>query len=350
MPLLKLYKERTANAPDTEHTQALLRVAILTSACLYLIYLRFTASIGIGVAVIIFSSYIFSLLLFLHILLYPGINIPRRIIGLIHDPLITTWIFYLMDEKMAMYLFVYTWVAIGNGFRFGVQYLYASAALGTSGIILLLFSSPIWQTNWYFGIGILITNVAVTVYTGALLHQLKSAQSRLEIIATHDSLTGLANRRLFNDRLRVAMILSQRHRRHLALLYFDLDDFKLVNDNYGHHVGDELLKTIAATVRDCIRESDTFARLGGDEFVIIFDSLTSHDEAYPVSKRILKAVESIKEVKGHPLNISASIGVAMLNYTKRDIPITLENFIKAADGAMYRAKKSGKGRIEYAEA
>ena len=350
MPLLKLYKERTANGPDTEHTQALLRVVIETSACLYLIYLRFTSSIGIGVVAIALSSFTFSILLLLHILRYPHVNIPRRIIGLIHDPLITTWIFYLVNEKMAMYLFVYTWVAIGNGFRFGVRYLYASAALGTLGIAVLLFLSPSWQANWYYSIGIFITNIAVTAYTGALLHQLKSAQSKLERIATQDSLTGLANRRLLIEKLRIAIILSQRHSHHLSLLYFDLDNFKPVNDKYGHHLGDDLLRTVATNVRECIRESDTFARLGGDEFVIIFDYLTSHDDAILGSHRVLKVVESITEVRGHPLKVSASIGMATLNSAKKNIPITPENFIKAADKAMYTAKKNGKGRVEFVEA
>ncbi|MCG6535855.1 MAG: hypothetical protein L7F78_14435, partial [Syntrophales bacterium LBB04] len=97
---------------------------------------------------------------------------------------------------MVMYFSVYTWVAIGNGFRFGSRYLYASAILGTIGITLLLLFAPDWQTNWYFGIGVLITNISVTGYAGLILKQLKSAQAQLEIRATHDPLTGIANRRL----------------------------------------------------------------------------------------------------------------------------------------------------------
>ena len=349
MGLLQFYKERTIHRPDTEHTQALLRVIILTSACLYIAYLRFNFAIGTGVTAVVFSSYLFSILLFVHILRYPDINVKRRILGLIHDPIITTIVFYLVNEKMAMYLFIYTWVAIGNGFRFGARYLYASGALGTLGISVLLLFAPDWQKNWYFGTGVLLTNIAVTAYTGAILNQLKLAQAQLEQRATHDPLTGLANRRLLIDRLRHAMILNHRHMRPIALLYFDLDDFKLINDNYGHQVGDDLLMAVASEIHECIRESDTFARLGGDEFVIVFDSLTSHDDAFLGSHRVLQAVESITKVSGHQVKVSASIGLAKLNYRGKTPLITPENFIKAADEAMYKAKKSGKARIEFVE-
>ena len=349
MRLLQLYKEHTAHRPDTEHTQALLRVIILTSACIYIVYLRFNFDIGTGVTAIVFSSYLFSILLFAHVLRYPDINVTRRIIGLIHDPIITTWVFYLVNEKMAIYLFIYTWVAIGNGFRFGAPYLYASAALGTFGISALLLFAPDWQTNWYFGTGVLIMNIAVTGYTGALLNQLKLAQAKLEQRATHDPLTGLANRRLLIDRLRHAMILNHRHMRPLALLYFDLDDFKLINDNYGHQVGDDLLRAVASKIRECIRESDTFARWGGDEFVIVFDSLQGHEDALPGSHRILQAVQSLTKVGGHSVKVSASIGLAKLNCREETRLITPEDFIKAADEAMYKAKNGGKARIEFVE-
>ena len=349
MRLLQLYKERTAHRPDTEHTQALLRVLILTSACIYIVYLKFNSDAGPGVTAVVFLSYLFSILLFAHILRYPDINVTRRILGLIHDPLIATVVFYLVNEKMAMYLFIFTWVAIGNGFRFGAPYLYASGALGTLGIAALLRFASDWQTNWYFGAGVLITNIAVTGYTGAILNQLKLAQAKLEQKATHDPLTGLANRRLLFDRLRHAMVLNHRHMRPLALLYFDLDDFKLINDNYGHQVGDDLLRTVASKIRECIRESDTFARWGGDEFVIVFDSLQSQEDALLGSHRIMHAIESLTKVGGHQVKVSASIGLAKLNHGGTTRLITPEDFIRAADEAMYKAKKNGKARIESVE-
>jgi len=296
----------------------------------------------------VFSMFISTSLL-VHLLIYPSINTSRRLVGLVHDQIFATLLLVLADEKASLFLFVYAWVAIGNGFRYGVKYLYASSALGFLCLSFVFLKSEYWQQHQLFGIGVLIMTVALTGFTANLFTRLKNAHHEIEKMATHDSLTGLPNRRLLVDRLKNSMLLNPRHSRCVGVVYFDLDGFKAVNDQHGHQAGDLLLKEVALKVQACIRETDTFARLGGDEFVIVLDSLMPPADPTFVARRILNAIESIQEIEGKKIKISASIGLAKLTQINETIESDPELVIKSADEAMYKAKKTGKGRIELVE-
>jgi diguanylate cyclase (GGDEF)-like protein len=234
-------------------------------------------------------------------------------------------------------------VTVGNGFRFGVKYLAWSGLLGALGIGSLALSAPAWKTHEMIGIGVFISHLLVTVYTGVLLSRLHRMQDQLQTMATHDILTGLPNRRLFMDRL--GQVLAGRHRESMACLYLDLDGFKGVNDRYGHQVGDLLLKAVAARLTDCIRRSDLPARLGGDEFAVILDGLTSPDDARALAIQIIDAIESIADLDGRPIRISTSVGIAFLPAGELKGPPIAETLVRSADEAMYGAKKSARGQF-----
>lgn len=171
-------------------------------------------------------------------------------------------------------------------------------------------------------------------------HELERCQSesRFAYLATHDTLTGLANRNLFLDRLRHAMARARRCDTRLALLFLDLDKFKQVNDTYGHGAGDKLLKMVAERICGSVRGDDTVARLSGDEFVVILESITTHQGAATSVEAIKDKLVQPFRITGETLNIDVSIGMAIYPDDSEDI----EELIKIADDAMYEAK--GKNR------
>jgi diguanylate cyclase (GGDEF)-like protein/PAS domain S-box-containing protein len=167
----------------------------------------------------------------------------------------------------------------------------------------------------------------------------KLAEERIQRVAHHDSLTGLPNRLLFNDRLNQAISLAKRDSRQFALLYLDLDKFKPVNDTLGHTAGDELLKGVATRIRDQVRESDTVARVGGDEFTVILPDIARREEAETVAKKIIAALATPFQLgsQKQSVDIATSIGIALYPADARDA----DALVKAADAAMYSAKQVG---------
>jgi diguanylate cyclase (GGDEF)-like protein/PAS domain S-box-containing protein len=167
----------------------------------------------------------------------------------------------------------------------------------------------------------------------------KNAEERLLHDALHDELTGLPNRALFMDRLRHAMARSRREPdRMAAVLFLDLDRFKIVNDSLGHLVGDELLIQIAASLATALRPSDTISRFGGDEFAILLEGGRDVSDAVRVADRIHERLTSPINLGGHEVFVTASIGIAVLT-PEYERP---EDLLRDADTAMYRAKTSGR--------
>ena len=164
----------------------------------------------------------------------------------------------------------------------------------------------------------------------------KIAEERIQYVAHHDSLTALPNRLLFNDRLGQAISLAKRDSRQFALLYLDLDRFKLVNDSMGHSAGDELLKFAADRIRQQVRESDTVARIGGDEFAVILRDITSREAVAGIADKIIKALTTPFHLasRNQSVEIGTSIGIAIYPVDAQDI----DSLIKQADAAMYSAK------------
>jgi diguanylate cyclase (GGDEF)-like protein/PAS domain S-box-containing protein len=171
----------------------------------------------------------------------------------------------------------------------------------------------------------------------------KQAEERLRQHALADALTGLPNRVLFTDHLHLAVEQSKRSRDYrFAVLFLDLDRFKMINDSLGHTVGDQLLVAIARQLEHCLRAGDTVARLGGDEFAILLNDIAHFDDAIRVAERVLHDLKLPFNLDGHEVFTTASIGIALSNNRYE----VAEAVLRDADTAMYRAKAEGKARYE----
>ncbi|WP_083618892.1 CHASE2 domain-containing protein [Planktothrix paucivesiculata] len=173
--------------------------------------------------------------------------------------------------------------------------------------------------------------------------ELKRSNAELRVSAEHDPLTGLPNRTLFQERLTQSIEWANRQNRMVALLFLDLNDFKDVNDNLGHQVGDLLLKTIADRLKGCLRGSDTVSRLGGDEFTVILPGIPSKSDIARVAQKILDTITEETVLEGHKISITTSIGISLYPTDAQD----RSTLIKLADAAMYRAKTTGKNLYEF---
>jgi diguanylate cyclase (GGDEF)-like protein len=172
--------------------------------------------------------------------------------------------------------------------------------------------------------------------------ELRTANDRLARQALHDHLTGLANRVCFIDSVKHAIAASEHLGVSVAVLYLDLDWFKVINDSLGHNTGDGLLIRIADRIKSVTRNGDLVARFGGDEFVILCRDMATHDEAVVMAERVMQALWSPFVVDGRTVNISASIGVAVCAHPTD----TADGLVSNADAAQYQAKQNGRNRIE----
>ncbi|MEO5368643.1 MAG: diguanylate cyclase [Magnetococcus sp. DMHC-1] len=172
----------------------------------------------------------------------------------------------------------------------------------------------------------------------------REGEERLKHMAFHDPLTGLPNRQLFLDRLEQAIIQGRRHRQWVAVLYFDLDRFKAINDTLGHAIGDLLLQQVARRLVSCVRESDTVARLGGDEFTAILTNVTRSADILQISQNMLNSLSQKFILEEHELTVTTSIGISFFPMDGEE-PSEL---VKKADAALYKAKHAGRNNIQFA--
>jgi diguanylate cyclase (GGDEF)-like protein len=175
----------------------------------------------------------------------------------------------------------------------------------------------------------------------------EESQARSQYLAYHDSLTGLGNRLLFKEQLEEALTDDSVASHPLAVLFLDLDGFKAVNDTLGHSIGDLLLKSVAAKLRDILPRTDRIARLGGDEFAILQISAAQPGSSIALAKKIIEVVGQPNSIDGHDVTVGASVGIAIA----RPGDMNTDNFLKSADLAMYSAKSDGRGtyRMFYPE-
>jgi diguanylate cyclase (GGDEF)-like protein len=225
------------------------------------------------------------------------------------------------------------------------------SATGLLVAVQLLMGSRIDAVEVSVGFG-LVTLVVVRQFVtlldnSRLLRQLRQSQDLLSERAFNDSLTGLANRALFRDRLDHAVTVHRADHQPLGLIFCDLDDFKLVNDGLGHAAGDDLLKAVAGRLRECVRPTDTVARLGGDEFAVLIEGGLEPPDV--VGERILSALaqpfllRDLTKGAGTSVRVGASIGVAVMEPLEPDV--TPDGLMARVDAAMYAAKRRGKSQL-----
>ena len=186
---------------------------------------------------------------------------------------------------------------------------------------------------------VLVRQIVTLIENTILLERVEATKEEMAYRALHDPLTGLANRRLFSERLVEAMTRYRQHGWPYALVLVDLDDFKSVNDSLGHAAGDRLLQAVGERLRGSVRTADTVARLGGDEFAVVLEGTL--DTPATVGERILRSLQQPFRIDGHLLSIGASLGI--VEPTPGESDLTADALMRRADGAMYVGKRRGKG-------
>ncbi|AOW78245.1 hypothetical protein A3Q34_16160 [Colwellia sp. PAMC 20917] len=204
----------------------------------------------------------------------------------------------------------------------------------------------VMRVSAQIGVLILIIIIAIIMWNRRLYGEIKTRkllEKKMKHMATHDELTGLANRVLLKDRINTAISFHQRQQLQMAVLFLDLDGFKTINDTHGHDVGDELLVKVANKLKSCVRQSDTVVRFGGDEFVLLLTGLHQKSEAAYIADKVLKLMQQPFELSVERINIGCSIGIAMYP----DDGLTDNDLLKIADTLMYRVKANGKNHYVF---
>jgi diguanylate cyclase (GGDEF)-like protein len=179
----------------------------------------------------------------------------------------------------------------------------------------------------------------------ALVQQLLESETKLAHVAHHDPLTGLPNRLSFLNRMQHSVALAERQEAHLALMFIDLDGFKLINDTHGHTVGDQVLKLVAQRLLEEVRQSDLVGRLGGDEFMLLFTDCPDQENAGAIAQKLIAGLSEPYQVGDIQVNIGASIGIALFP----DNGMEVDSLIGLADAAMYDAKRAGRNGYRFAK-
>ncbi len=168
----------------------------------------------------------------------------------------------------------------------------------------------------------------------------KIYEAKINYLAMHDQVTGLPNRNMFYAQLKKAIAMAERNNYSLAILYIDLDGFKIINDSFGHSAGDTLLRTVGKRLSKSIRKSDTACRIGGDEFVVLIEMYSDQADLKIIAEKLCKSLAAPSPCEGHICQTGASIGIALYPQDAE----TPQNLVKAADTAMYAAKQQGKNQ------
>lgn len=191
----------------------------------------------------------------------------------------------------------------------------------------------------------LITFAGKTYLMGILrdVTERRQTEKKIRHLAFHDALTNLPNRMLFADRLNLALAHAHRTKEMFAVLFMDLDRFKIINDTLGHTVGDQLLRGVADRLKNCMREDDTIARLGGDEFSLLLPGITREEDVDTIAYKIIEILKKPWMINGQELYVTASLGIVLYPNDGKDA----ETLLKNADSAMYHAKEQGKNNYQF---
>jgi len=257
------------------------------------------------------------------------------------------------EEATAVIAWLPIFMSLGNGLRFGMRIALYSASLAAVCMSAVFISVPYWQQLGAAGIGMVLAAVIVPVYGVALARKLdlrrREAERRAdeaEVATRTDQLTRAANRVGFMKAMERVVEEARSSGMAACVFYIDLDGFKSVNDQVGHHAGDRVLVEVADALRACVRSTDVVGRLGGDEFAIVARGMSDRRDAEALAEKIAVAVRAI-QVHGAGLQLGASIGICMLPNVAVSAP---QDAIDAADQAMLSVKKTSKNGFRFASA
>lgn len=353
---LKLFGNSEQQLVESEKDQGTTRLIVVSLMLAFvsianIFFIRFDRLLTADIIcqTIFVVSFLFTLGLNLHSYYIPRFAHERVVIGLIHDVVVTTAFLFFSREKFASLLFIYPWISIGHGFRFGESYLFIASLFTSFGMLMLFKLSPYWSTSVPSGFDIALIFVLVASYTGYLLRDLKAVKEVLKMLATRDPLTGLANRRIVEDQLPLMLESNRADNKAMGIVYFDLDGFKPVNDQLGHEAGDLLLKNVAHQLKKISKPDDVVARVGGDEFVVILKKVKDEEELKVRARAILASIQAINQLNGKKIEISASLGCLYVGIKTPKELQSGQKLIREADRLMYTSKRAGRGVLSIAK-
>jgi diguanylate cyclase (GGDEF)-like protein len=272
----------------------------------------------------------------------------RRMLSIVLDQVVFAYALYESGDVLAPVLWAPVVMAIGNGLRNGAGYAKLSAVIGGVSVGAALSLSPHWHAGKLVTEGIVLSIIVLPWYTLFLSRQIALAKremqkraARFESASRTDSLTGLMNRAGFLLCLQKLIEDVMRNGNRSAVMLLDLDGFKSINDTCGHNTGDDVLKSVANRLHDCVDATDKVARLGGDEFGIVVADASDLEEVERVAQSLIDSIAAVHVHGQGELRIGASIGICLL---PDDDSLDEVSVMEIADRRMYQAKKAGKNR------
>jgi len=304
-------------------------------------------------------------------LLVPATSLAYALVALAHLKLVlprqrtgvaSLYLFIVLDSVMTVVAFVGAPDTLGPlypvlmvqivrcGMRYGLRTLWLSWAAAALAALLLMPLSAYWTSQGLLLRSFVAMMGVIPLLFAPLVRTLHRVTAELRIAAGSDPLTGLSNRRMLDEHIRLARERCEREQTMLVVMLFDLDNFKVVNDSFGHAVGDQLLERVAAAIQRCCRDGDCLARIGGDEFVLLvagLPSLSGRARAQSIAHKIIAAVQTTADELVPAAGVSASAGVYC--WTRGEAATQgVDDLVERADRAMYLAKRAGKARVEMA--
>jgi diguanylate cyclase (GGDEF)-like protein len=284
---------------------------------------------------------------------WPNRFLWRRYLSILADLGMTGYTVHEMGLAGLGFYPLFLWIVVGNGLRFGIHHLRVATIVGLLSLFIPTYLSGIALSHPGVVIGLLAGLLLMPKFFMVMIQRLADAnlalqeeKDRAEFMAKHDTLTGLPNRAMLEEHMQVAIAKARRNETLAAVVFIDLDSFKAINDNFGHHVGDQLLIEVANCLKVHVREGDTVSRLGGDEFVVLIEDLVDATEVASVIERVFGCVGRYYQIGDYQTYVTWSGGVAVYPQDGADA----HTLIKHADTAMYRAKGAGANQVRLYDA
>lgn len=282
----------------------------------------------------------------------PGRGVMAQYVFIILDPVLTVVALAGMPLVLGPLNPLLLAQIVRCGIRFGVRTMWLTWAGAAAASVTLLPLSSLWLLREPMTQSYIVMLAITPILFGPLIRHGHRVTNDLRAAATSDPLTGLGNRRMLSEHLLLAQERNHRDQSMLALILFDLDNFKMVNDSLGHAKGDELLTCVAATIKEHSRGGDLLTRIGGDEFVLLLEGLTVHggqQQADQIAQKILGAVSAAGQKVCPTVPVTASVGVKCWSFATEPTARAVD-LIEFADTAMYAAKRAGRARVSFAMA
>ena len=284
---------------------------------------------------------------------WPNRFVWRRYLSILADLAMAGWISYELGIAGLGLYPLYLWIVVGNGLRFGVHPLRVATIVGLLSFYIPTHLNGIAASHPGVVVGLLVGLLLMPKFFLVMIKRLaeanaalKEEKERAEFMAKHDALTGLPNRAMLEEHMHTALAKARRNQTLAAVVFIDLDAFKAINDNFGHHVGDQLLIEVANCLTVHVREGDTVSRLGGDEFVVLIEGLVDTSEVAAVIERVFSCVGRYYCIGEYQTYVTWSGGVAIYPQDGADA----QTLIKHADTAMYQAKAAGANQVRLYDA